>query len=192
MAQRLSAYVFCGYPEIAEDGCYNSMQALNPQGELVRNYRKHFLYCVDKTWSKEGPCFDAIDIVIRERSIRAGLAICMDINPYEFTAPYMKMELANYWKKQNIDIGIFCTNWNSPDEMEPPESVDETIDYWAQRLYPLYGGKHIYFCAANRVGYDEARACFVGGSCVLSLNPNQLEANLSTTEENILAHTLRF
>ena len=25
MAQRLGAYVFCGYPEIAEDGCYNSM-----------------------------------------------------------------------------------------------------------------------------------------------------------------------
>ena len=74
--------------------------------------------------------------------------------------------------------------------MEVPSDPAETINYWADRLYPLYGGKHVYFCAANRVGFDEARACFVGGSSIISLNPHKLEKNLSTTEEAILAHTL--
>jgi hypothetical protein len=42
----------------------------------------------------------------------------MDINPYEFEAPFTAFELANFWNDNNIDFVVFSTNWTSggPDD----------------------------------------------------------------------------
>jgi len=58
---------------------------VNRDGTLLYNYRKHFLYESDEVWAEEGESFKAIDLVNTEgKTFRAGLAICMDINPYKF------------------------------------------------------------------------------------------------------------
>jgi len=33
---------------------YNSSVMVNPQGNVIINYRKHFLYPTDETWAEEG------------------------------------------------------------------------------------------------------------------------------------------
>jgi protein N-terminal amidase len=43
-----------GYPEVElqnnEEKFFNSAYILDRKGQLVLNYRKHFLYETDKTW----------------------------------------------------------------------------------------------------------------------------------------------
>ena len=89
LAQRLNCWVFCGYPEIDGDNLYNSQQVISPNGEYVKNYRKHFLYKIDKTWASEGPAFDTFEFKLprSDAIIKIGHGICMDIEPWEFKAP---------------------------------------------------------------------------------------------------------
>jgi predicted amidohydrolase len=41
---------------------YNSQCFVNRKGELIKTYRKAFLYETDELWASEGPGFDTIDI----------------------------------------------------------------------------------------------------------------------------------
>jgi len=41
---------------------YNSVCFVNPQGELVLTYQKHFLYETDENWALEGPSFTCREI----------------------------------------------------------------------------------------------------------------------------------
>ena len=62
VAKRLKCFVCVGYPEhtiltaTPTMGVqrYNSCVLVNPQGEVVTNYRKHFLFSTDETWAEEG------------------------------------------------------------------------------------------------------------------------------------------
>mmetsp|Transcript_24139 Transcript_24139/g.39663 ORF Transcript_24139/g.39663 Transcript_24139/m.39663 type:complete len:178 (-) Transcript_24139:136-669(-) len=86
-ARRLSAYIAVGYPEIDSSGSlYNSQLFIGPSGELVKNYRKHFLYDTDKKWASEGPGFFKEQVVPLNGVVSLG--ICMDINPKDFVAPF--------------------------------------------------------------------------------------------------------
>lgn len=77
--------MICGYPEIAGDKLYNSAIMVDRAGKMHLNYRKKHLYETDKTWASEGDCFSFFEIVTTEKHVfKASLAICMDINPYEF------------------------------------------------------------------------------------------------------------
>ena len=58
------------------------MLGVSPEGNLITNHRKKHLYHIDKTWASEGLSFTSVDLVIRGKEIKAGLGICMDINPY--------------------------------------------------------------------------------------------------------------
>lgn len=48
---------------------------------------------------------------------KAGLAICMDINPYEFIDP-TKFELADHMKTEKIDVLLFISAWLKNEEEE--------------------------------------------------------------------------
>jgi protein N-terminal amidase len=74
---------------------------INPAGEFVKSYKKHFLYETDKTWAEEGPGFDHLDLKLprSDKVIRIGHGICMDINPWEFKADFEKFEFANYHRE---------------------------------------------------------------------------------------------
>jgi protein N-terminal amidase len=63
-ARKYNCYVIVGYPEKANGIIdtasvqnYNSAVAVSPEGEIVANYRKSFLYYTDDTWATEGPGF---------------------------------------------------------------------------------------------------------------------------------------
>jgi protein N-terminal amidase len=88
----------------------------------------------------------------------------MDINPYEFTAPFEDFEFSSFQKKEEVDLIAFSTNWTVQDVMTlPPDIVKDTINYWAQRLTPLIKSKEkkCYFLAAGRTG-KEKTTLFVG------------------------------
>lgn len=63
MARRLKCFVCVGYPEYSATSPasphmamskYNSAVLVSPQGNVVANYRKHFLYSTDEAWAEEG------------------------------------------------------------------------------------------------------------------------------------------
>lgn len=60
-AVTLKAYVVCGYAEAREVSgstkYYNSQLWVAPDGSVVHNYAKHFLFTADETWAEEGPAF---------------------------------------------------------------------------------------------------------------------------------------
>jgi len=197
LAQRLSCYVMCGYPEIyfekenKKEHFYNSLYVIDREGKLYHNYRKHFLYENDHAWAEEGPSFQAIELTNSEGvKFKAALAICMDINPYEFKDS-SKFELAEFCKKENIDALFFSCAWiDDEPEVQGKEAVGKHIRYWLYRLYPLmadekdstrYKKKWVLFCT-NRVG-KEKNTTFCGSSCCVRVNPLQLVGSLDKKSE---------
>ena len=182
-AKRLGCYVFCGYAEIDQELGYNSMMVVNPQGQLIKNSRKKHLYFIDKTWAVEGDSFHTLEIEIKGQSYTAGLGICMDINPYEFEAPFEEFELASAWEKADIDFGVFCTNWTySTNNLH--NSHSSLLNYWITRLQPLLKeGKPRYFISANRIGGEQGIS-YMGSSSVIELGENpQVAACLGVKDQ---------
>ncbi len=76
---------------------------VNPAGEFVKSYKKHFLYDTDKTWAEPGPAFDTLDLKhprYSDVTIKIGHGICMDINPWEFKSDFEKFEFGTYHRDQ--------------------------------------------------------------------------------------------
>lgn len=80
-----------------------SMYVIDRKGNLIENYRKHFLYTPDYKFCRDGECFKTVSIKnTLNQPIKIGLGICMDINPKDFI-DYSKYELADFFKKENVD-----------------------------------------------------------------------------------------
>ena len=63
---------------------------VSPQGDLVINYDKHFLYETDETWAEEGESFKVFkNLKIAQKALNVGFGICMDLSPYQFKARYV-------------------------------------------------------------------------------------------------------
>ncbi|KAL0583150.1 hypothetical protein ABG067_006917 [Albugo candida] len=198
-AKRLSCTVICGYVEIEEQDheppkLYNSMIMVNPDGQLVCNTRKTFLYETDKSWATPGDGFKSLYCPALQKHVSLG--ICMDINPYNFTAPFDKYEFGNNVVKENpSELVIFTCAWSDFDSEQ--EDVMPTLQYWASRLKPIiealksemFGFENCYFVCSNRTGTENG-VHFVGGSCVLSLKEPEIIACASRNEEVVLEVTL--
>ncbi|BGP16052.1 hypothetical protein JCM10213_006812 [Rhodosporidiobolus nylandii] len=196
-AQRLGCYVLIGAPTsspsssssaAAEDPTpyYNSLLILSPSGTLQHIYHKHFLYSTDESWATPGPSFDVLDLPFPPSSpfhaggtatFRLVPAICMDLNPHQFKAPFDAFELGTFAAKEKADIVFGSMAWL---DSEPPlddgaeeegdgwESTRETMSYWALRVEPLLGTGAALVCA-NRTG-REGDTVFTGSSCVMELS----------------------
>jgi protein N-terminal amidase len=83
------------------------MYVISPDGNLVLNYSKHFLYESDKPFCRAGDGFKTVQITTKQGcQLKVGVGICMDINPYEFQ-DYSKYELATFFKGEDVDfIGL--------------------------------------------------------------------------------------
>ena len=176
LAKKLKSYVFLGYPEKTYDNkYYNSLMIITPEGKSLPSYHKHFLYKDDKTWCIEGENFGYLEIKTKNgKELKLGLGICMDINTYEFEAPWEKMEFATFCYEKKVDLIIFPTAWtdHNPDKQDN-ESIMEMINYWGARMEPFLKkriNKNIYLLAADRIG-KEKETTFVGCSCVIKLCP---------------------
>ena len=101
------------------------MCLVSNEGVLLKTYAKHFLYSTDKTWADAGPGFTSMYIDKLERQI--GLAICMDVNPYEYIDSSL-FEFAHFHKENKSTLLIFLANW-----IDSNPKTDDPIDtqqYW--------------------------------------------------------------
>mmetsp|Transcript_15264 Transcript_15264/g.18872 ORF Transcript_15264/g.18872 Transcript_15264/m.18872 type:complete len:308 (+) Transcript_15264:39-962(+) len=178
---------------------FNSMMVVDPDGALLCVYDKHHLYEADEKWACEGYRFKEINLNWLKRKngdpVRAGLGICMDINPKGFKAPWRDFELARHHKAKDVDLILFCSAWcKHPDDLNQNPDSMETMKYWCSRLEPLISTK-TFFCVADRVGTEPndnlvrnkgGVTRFCGSSCVIDLNTPFLKGFLDAYEENIL------
>ena len=199
-AQRLRCFVACGFPEIGNSGLlYNSSLLIDPLGAIVHRYRKHFLYSTDETWATEGDGFQCKDIAGLGK---CAFAICMDLNPHKFEAPFDRYEFASSLfapplqhheafqaNKHRLDANlvILCNNWlRSPADKDTPDAVHDSflLNYWAGRLRPALR-LPVVFVVANRVGIERGTR-FAGASCVIDLRTRKILGNLNGSEEGVL------
>eukprot|EP00835_Amoeboradix_gromovi_P003054 NODE_190_length_15503_cov_0.365814.p2 type:complete len:327 gc:universal NODE_190_length_15503_cov_0.365814:9658-8678(-) len=171
-AKKLNCYLAYGAPQLANSKLYNSLYLVSPEGQLQFVHQKSHLYELDESWSEEGKGFFSTTIKIRGIDLVCSFAICMDLNPYRFKAPFEAYEFANAAKSNKSNI-IICSNaWLHPDQDCPLNNKDmSTVNYWAHRLYPLFGS-NAYCIIANRSGVEEhykGKTKFAGSSCVLHL-----------------------
>jgi protein N-terminal amidase len=208
-ALRLSCHVIVGYPEVATSTTpseptryYNSTVTVSPSGRVIVNYRKSFLYYTDETWASEGPAGSAFYTHTAtckpfycaplSNLGTVGLGICMDINPYKFTAPWTDYEFASTMLRENVRLVVLSMAWLTrllPAELEerPNEADMETVAYWIERFFPFIEQApkdEIIVVFANRCGMEGNqtgvthvengqpveegdRVCYAGSSCVM-------------------------
>jgi protein N-terminal amidase len=207
-AQVLQCYVIVGYPEVCTDPegrttNYNSTVTVSSKGEVVSNYRKSFLYYTDETWAAEGctsrtsksPFFCG---QLGELG-NVGHGICMDINPYKFTAPWSAYEFATTMLKADVRLVVLSMAWLTrltPQELlvEPDAPDMETVAYWLERFFPFLDSApkdEIIVVFANRCGTEGNivgstqvengseveegdRVCYAGSSCVMRFQGGQV------------------
>jgi protein N-terminal amidase len=196
VARHYHCHVTVGYPEISvpeehpEDiqTQYNSTVTVSPQGVVLHNYRKSFLYYTDETWSSEGPAskyHNLSNTSSPDAPFYAGdlgtlgkvtLGICMDINPYKFTAPWSDYEFASLALSSQSPIVCVSMAWLchlTPTELadEPSQPDVATVAYWVERFQPLVDAKTerpIYVILANRCGMEKG-VCYAGSSAVIKI-----------------------
>lgn len=178
-----------GFPERSDEGCFNSVNIVSPSGEVIHTYRKHFLYTTDENWASEGPSFEVVTLKVPIKGyggeeqivdFRICPAICMDLNPYKFEAPFNAYELGNFARKNDVHAVICSMAWLKPRPPEDEESQTDDeeedkdvkasvrqMEYWATRLRPLWGTKS-WLVICNRIG-TEGDATYAGTSCVLKM-----------------------
>ena len=119
ISNKWDCFTLLGYPEkfrnlkLNEDKIYNSAILVDSNGNVIHNYRKTHLYETDKTWgcseSPEG--FQSFDLNIKGKNIKSTVGICMDLNPYEFKAPFESYEFANFAAKEKCQLVLIPTAW---------------------------------------------------------------------------------
>ncbi|RLN63623.1 hypothetical protein BBJ29_002877 [Phytophthora kernoviae] len=160
-----------------------------PEGELVCNPRKTFLYETDKPWATAGDCFCTWHCPWLDKTISFG--ICMDINPDDFQAPFSAYEFGSHVLEHKSDLVLFACAWNDFEPHDVPPY--KTLSYWAQRLSPVidalssgaYPKANCHFLCSNRIG-SENGTFFVGASCALSLKEPAVVAHAGRRTEELL------
>ncbi|KAJ1024321.1 hypothetical protein NDA18_004491 [Ustilago nuda] len=177
----------------------NSAALFAPDGSLQHVFRKHFLFETDEKWASVGSGFESLHI--------PGLgnicvAICMDLNPFQFRTPFDYCELASFCVQCDVDLLVMPMAWLLPKHQEP--RVDSlpslsTINYWAMRCLPFFNpqtastqplisatassdaavgdanslnSKMRYLVSTNCMG-TEVKSTFAGSSCVLQMKVGQ-------------------
>ncbi|KAF8539245.1 carbon-nitrogen hydrolase [Trichophaea hybrida] len=181
IARQLGCHVVVGYPEYSSQSPsapqdsisrYNSAVLVSPQGNVLANYRKSFLFTTDESWCEEGPG-------------KMAMGICMDLNPKNFTEPFEKYEFGNHIVNSKSDLVVVPMAWLST---QSPESIIErakvpdgpTLSYWMQRLQPVidHGGSgpsgETIFVACNRIG-SEGDTVYAGTSAVVGITKDNIK-----------------
>ena len=180
-------YVTVGYPEstVSAQGeplAYNSTITYGPLGNVVAHYRKRYLYYTDETWAREGDGTSESGFygaAVGDLG-QVSMGICMDINPYKFTAPWSDYEFANHVLKTQSPIVVLNMAWLSTlsqqELADSPEKPDQgTFGYWLERFHPLRqsGAPPTIVACANRCGVEGA-ACYAGSSAVFLFSDGKI------------------
>eukprot|EP00158_Paraphelidium_tribonemae_P007952 Partr_v1_DN28407_c0_g1_i1_m41194 putative Nitrilase family, member 2 len=193
-----NCYISVGFALKDGDRYFNALMLVDPRGDLVHVYRKHFLYETDEQWASEGPAFQSIHI--DELGCRVGFGICMDLNPHKFQAPFDAFEFSSYHQRAGSRLILCSMNWLTHDnkpriadknayenssaetlaryeelhESQAAEDAEEgvhstqTLRYWLLRMSECLDTP-VTVVICNRIG-REKESTFVGNSCVLDMN----------------------
>lgn len=181
---------------------FNSAALVAPDGSLNHVFRKHFLFETDEVWASPGSGFQTIQLPLFGNVC---VAICMDLNPFQFQTPFEDCELASFCSNNNVDLLVMPMAWLLPKDEQQKSTENaapslSTINYWAMRCRPLFDqdrssksstigqSKPTYLVATNRCG-SEATSVFAGSSCILQMKQGKrplLLDNLGTTEQACL------
>lgn len=203
--------VIVGYPEIAASSSpsepaknYNSTITIGPNGKILANYRKSFLYYTDETWATEGFRSTSTQMPFFASSLGSlgvvGHGICMDINPYQFTAPWTHYEFATTMLRHGCKLVVLSMAWTTrltPEElMASPKVPDmETVAYWLERFWPFQEARlsgPVTVVLANRCGSEGqevgeklmehgerieigSRIGYAGSSCVMKFQEGSVK-----------------
>lgn len=150
LSKQLKCFTLIGYPEINQNLIYNSALLTSPAGELLYNYRKTHLYETDEGFEcNENPnkSFESIQLVADKNyylnpaenksypTITTNFGICMDLNPYQFKAPFNAFEMSLKCYMNNAKLILCPLNWlsqKSPsinDSLSPEAKKDESNQY---------------------------------------------------------------
>ncbi|KAI0434756.1 carbon-nitrogen hydrolase [Xylaria sp. FL1042] len=200
-ALKLNCVVTVGYPE-KEDvklkwptspEYYNSVLAVNADGETIAHYRKSFLYYTDETWALEGP--EGFYGGFIPHFGTTAMGICMDINPYKFEAPWHAFEFAFHCLEVEANLVIVTMAWMTREDASlfssiPNEPDMDTLTYWMARLEPLIRSDNqdeiiVIFC--NRAGI-ERDTVYAGTSTVIGIKDGEVNVYglLGRGEEKLL------
>lgn len=226
-ARRLNCTVAVGYPERALNlqHIYNSLVFVSASGTVLVHTRKSHLFYSDEVWAEEGPeGFFAGEVPlgpVREgdvgpeihtgdgqAQVKMAAGICMDINPYQFTAPWTAYEFTTHARQAKAELVVLSCAWlthiGAEDLRAMPTQPDlSTLGYWVERFSPLTGPaveegeqNEVILVITNRVG-DEGTAervgevRYAGTSCVMGLRKGDERAVriwdiLGRAEEGVL------
>lgn len=197
-------------PESSGPRAYNSAALLAPDGTLQHVFRKHFLFETDEVWASEGAGFE----IVRLPNLgNVCVAICMDLNPYQFRTSFEAYELASFCIERDVDLLVMPMAWLASGDQPEGQQVKEastaasslsTINYWAMRCRPFFAEpssisptprqsgisepKARFLITANRTG-TETTSTFAGSSCVLEMNFGErpvLLQSLGSTQEGCM------
>lgn len=180
--------VTVGYPETADVShkwptgpeYYNATIVVGRDGETITNYRKSFLFYTDETWALEGQdgFFDGYIPGLGYATV----GICMDINPYQFEAPWEEFEFASHITRVQSNLVIVSMSWMTREDTRhfsrmPDEPDMETLAYWVSRFEPLIRSENkkeviVVFC--NRSG-SEGNATYTGTSAILGIHDTEVK-----------------
>ena len=174
-AAKFDCLVTVGYPERCTDGlellAYNSTVTVDRHGGVLAHYRKTHLYYTDESWAKEGPdqwlvtdlpFHQHADTEVKDpKVLSAAFGICMDLNPYQFTAPWDAYEFCTAAIERQAQVLVLSMAWLSSlpaTELKgsPLEPDHGTFSYWINRLMPfLEIDNEVIIVCANRVGEED-------------------------------------
>jgi len=198
-ARELNAAVAVGYVQRAGEKLYDAQGVATADGD-VRTYKKTHLYDMDDAWASESDeGFKTMTIEVGtiddehaagRGTITASPAICMDINPRRFEAPWDAYELANATLAAKSDLILFSSAWTNAHPLDALETkrkdvdAEEVLNYWFSRLAPL-ANTNTYFVCANRIG-EENDIKYCGCSCVIDMRAQRVVAHIDPGMEGAL------
>ena len=131
-AQKYSVHILAGLIEKNEKKHFNTLVHINPDGKLVKSYRKihPFTYSTeDKNYTKGEET-----VITKINDITAGLSIC-----YDLRFP----ELYRLYGKKKVDMIVVIANW-----------PDTRIEHWRALLRARAIENQCFVLGVNRVGVD--------------------------------------
>jgi predicted amidohydrolase len=177
VAQRYHCQVLVGLPTEHEKQRRNAAVLVDSRGNVIHEYQKHHMFETDSRWGcTSGPGFSSTTLEVDGQRTRLSVGICMDLNPWEFKAPFEAYEYANYILEEDISLILVPMAWLLPAEKDPTslEPSQSTLIYWVGRLHPLIDDSRVRTVViCNRTG-REGNAVYAGTSCVLRIGKGEV------------------
>lgn len=151
MAEKYSVHIVAGIIEKSERKYFNTLLHINPEGKLVKSYRKihPFSYSTeDKNYAKGEET-----VITKINDFSTGLSIC-----YDLRFP----ELYRQYAKKKVDMIIVIANW--------PET---RIEHWRALLRARAIENQCYVLGVNRVGEDP-KLKYTGFSSIIDPMGNEI------------------